>query len=137
MSRKMGLEKKLELLYHDWKESQLKDVEVQIKQDKYKMLVTLCSELDCVSLSKSEHASLLERATKGKEQVDEEVKKDVEDKTGRLQKQLDHMLEMSELKHQVAIARLEAKVEMLELQSLKPLPLERRDNVTVDTPVVE
>ena len=104
MSRKMGLEKKLELLYHDWKESQLKDVEVQIKQDKYKMLKDLCSELDCVSLSKSEHASLLERATKGKEQVDEEVKKDVEDKTGRLQKQLEHLLEMSELKHQVAIA---------------------------------
>ena len=133
----MGLEKKLELLYNDWKETQLKDVEGQIKQDKYKMLKDLCSELDCVSLSKSEHASLLERATKGKEQVDEEVKKDVEDKTCRLQKQLDHMLEMSELKHQVAIARLEAKVEMLELQSLKPLVLERQDNVTVHVPMVE
>ena len=129
MSRKMGLEKKLELLYNDWKETQLKDVEGQIKQDKYKMLKDLCSELDCVSLSKSEHASLLERATKRKEQVDDEVKKDVEDKTGRLQKQLDHMLEMSELKHQVAIAKLEAKVEMLELQSLKPLELSRQDNV--------
>ena len=117
----------MEVIYHDWKETQLKDVEVQIKQDKYKMLVALCTELDCVSLSKSQHASLLERATKGKETVDEEVRKDVEDKTGRLQKQLDHLLEMSELKHQVAIARLEAKVDMLELQSLKPPVLVRRD----------
>jgi len=88
-------------------------LDVQVKQNRYRVLKEINTELGFVSLSAAEHEKLLESSTKTKDTVDAEVAKQLKESVAKLQATLDHELEKKELHHLAAIATFKEEIKFL------------------------
>jgi len=114
------LDSKIQSIFNDWCCAQKQELESEINSDKHSVIKKLSKELNYVLLTKCEHETLVENATKSKQKIDKDLKTKVEEQVELLQREMNYQLEKKDLVHNIELTKLKEEIKYLKLMSNQP-----------------
>ena len=109
-----SLERKLRVLTDAHISSELQRYALSLERSKRTQLMSLAAELDFVVVHRKEYDALTEDLNRYKNKMDAEIKEKIDKEVDKLQRELNHQLEIKALTHEREQVKLQEKIFFLE-----------------------